>query len=80
MMVQILPNQLNRRLSTEFLFLRHVQIINENNVFFSNRRTIDSSLYLFEFQIDCVLSLVGRGLGTECYRNILIDLSHFGGD
>jgi hypothetical protein len=40
--IKILPDQLNWRLSSKLLFLRHIEIIDKNYTLFANWRTIDS--------------------------------------
>lgn len=76
MMIQELAQKLNGWLGPIFLFFRHVKIIDENNIFFSDGGSENSSSYFLQFKVDGVLGLVGRSLSTKCNGNVLINLSH----
>ena len=79
LVVQKLPQQLNRRLGKELLLFGHIKIIHKHDVFLTNWRSINSSFYLLQFQINRILSLVNGCLSTESDRDILVILSHVEG-
>ena len=60
LMIQILPQYFDSRLCEILLFLRHVQIVNENHTFLANRWSIMSSSSFIQFAVYSILSLVGR--------------------
>jgi hypothetical protein len=74
--VQELTQDFNRRLSTVLFFFRHVQIIYEYYHLLLKRRPVNSSSTFVSFRVNCVLGLVGRGLGREGNGDILISFSH----
>ena len=71
-MVEVLTNQLKRRLCTISFFLGHVEVIDENYAFFTNRRTIIAFSSLLHFAVDGVLGLIRSSLSRKRKRNVLI--------
>ena len=63
--VHPLTEELNWRLSSIHLLLRHVEIIDEDEALFAKGRSIDTLSALFHFTIDDSLSLIGTSLGRE---------------
>ena len=61
-MIQELTHQFERWLSSESLFLRHVEIIDKYDAFFADWRTIVALSSLLHLGIDCILSLVSTSL------------------
>jgi hypothetical protein len=59
-------------LSSKLLFLWHVKIINEDHELLANRWAVDAFSSLFEFIIEIILGLVGRGLCGESNGKSLI--------
>mmetsp|Transcript_20678 Transcript_20678/g.31621 ORF Transcript_20678/g.31621 Transcript_20678/m.31621 type:complete len:466 (-) Transcript_20678:2095-3492(-) len=66
--VHPLSEQLDRRLGSELLLLRHVEVINEDNSLLAVLRTVDTLSLLLHLAIDDAFCLVGRGLGREAER------------
>lgn len=60
-----LPEKLNWRLSSIFLFLRHVQIINKDNTLLTSLGSVNTFSLLFHFTINNSLSLVCWSLSWE---------------
>mmetsp|Transcript_53894 Transcript_53894/g.129885 ORF Transcript_53894/g.129885 Transcript_53894/m.129885 type:complete len:508 (+) Transcript_53894:1582-3105(+) len=60
-----LPQQLDRRLRKVLLALRHVQVVNEDDVLAASDRTIDTTSTLLQLAVDGVLGLVRTGLRRE---------------
>ncbi len=73
-MIQILPDDLNRWLCAIRFLLRHVEIINENNAFLSNRRSIVPLSPLFHLAVHSVLRLIGACLCRKHQTDVLISV------
>lgn len=73
-MIQKLPQQLNRRLCPVFLLFWHVQIIHENHVLLTHWSPENPPLYLLQFKVNRILSLIRRRLRRKNYRNVLVRL------
>ena len=58
-MIQELSEELEWRLSTIFLLLWHIEIINEDDELLANGRTIDAFSPLLKLFIEVVLGLIG---------------------
>ena len=61
--VKELSDQLQRRLGTILFFLWHVEIIDEDDIFLSNRWSVNTLTSFLNLVIERILDLVGRGLG-----------------
>ena len=64
-MVHVLPQQLDGRLSSVGLKLRHVEVVDEDYGLLSGRRPKDPLSAPVQLGINEVLGHVGRGTGTE---------------
>jgi hypothetical protein len=71
-MIKPLSDELDGWLSTIFLFLRHVEIINEDNESLAWGRAINTLSSLIKLFIKGVLCLICRSLGRECEWNSLV--------
>jgi len=58
-MIQELSEELEWRLSTIFLLLGHIEIINEDDELLANGRAIDAFSPLLKLFIEVVLGLIG---------------------
>lgn len=66
LVVHPLAEKLNRGLSTVFLLLRHIEVINEENGMLSELGSVDTLTTLVHEAINDTLGLVSRGLGRKC--------------
>eukprot|EP00967_Tisochrysis_lutea_P013818 scaffold15484_cov30-Tisochrysis_lutea.AAC.4 len=71
-----LAQNLYRRLSTIFLALRHIDIVNEDDVLFARWRPIDSLTPLVNLGINLVLRHVGGRLGGEANEDGAVVVGH----
>ena len=60
--IHVLPYDFEGRLSSECLFFGHVKIINKNDAFFTNGRTIVSFSSLLHLAVNGILSLIDSSL------------------
>ena len=65
LMVHPLADKLNRRLSEVLFSLRHVQIIDKDDIFLAGGRSENTLSTLLKLFIETILGLVGRGLSGE---------------
>ena len=80
LLAEVLPQDLDRRLCSVLLLLRHVKIIHENDAFLSYWGSVDTLPSLLHFGVDGVLRLVGAGLSRESNSNVLVVLAHLIGE
>ena len=61
-LIKVLPNQLNRRLRSIGVILRHIQIINKQSTFLPKTRTVVAFSSLNKFIVNDSLGLKRSGL------------------
>lgn len=79
-MIQVLTDELDRWLSAEGFFLRHVQVVHKDDALLSDRRSIIALSAFFHFGVYGVLRLIGACLSRECEADVLEGVRHVVGE
>jgi hypothetical protein len=80
LVVQVLSDQFDGRLSSILFFFGHVHIVNKDDALLTDGRSVDSLPEFVYLIVDSVLGLVASGLCRKDHRDILILISQFFGE